>query len=562
MTLLEHHCITSATTADTDGRRGRPLASAVVAGGNSNALANGELVSLRLSQIQTIHRITDVVSRSGTLEDIYQEALQGIQQILGVRRAALLLYDAERIMRFSAWAGISAEYRSVVEGHSPWPPHETDPQPILVPDAWNEPMLHTWRELFQREGIHGLAFIPLRYQGRLLGKFMVYYDQPHSFDVAEVKLAETIANQVAFATERQRTEESLRQANDMLTQWVTQLQQRTREISLLNEMGDMLQVSLTIEEAYDVIARFTQALFDTPAGALYIHEPQYGLFEAAVTWGALPTAERIFTADACWALRRGRVYVVEDQRGGLPCRHISRAGARTYICAPLLAHNETLGVLHIEMQASAADGASPCGPDDAPRLEGACAKLAMTLADHAALALANLRLRESLRSQAIRDPLTGLFNRRYLEETLAREVRRAARRNATLGVIMFDIDHFKQFNDAYGHQAGDAILRAIGSYLQSHTRAEDIACRYGGEEFTLILPEAPLTILMQRADQICAGITQLQVEYFRQMIGSITLSAGIAIYPDHGLSGEAVLRAADTALYRAKADGRNSVAVA
>ncbi|MFZ1629601.1 MAG: GGDEF domain-containing protein, partial [Anaerolineae bacterium] len=174
-------------------------------------------------------------------------------------------------------------------------------------------------------------------------------------------------------------------------------------------------------------------------------------------------------------------------------------------------------------------------------------------------ALANLRLRETLRSQAIRDPLTGLFNRRYMEETLTREVHRAARRGTTLGIIMLDIDHFKRFNDSYGHQAGDALLRALGSYLQERTRGEDIVCRYGGEEFTLILPETPLSVLEQRADQLRVGITRLQVEHYRAMIGPVTLSAGVAIFPDHGLTGDAVLRAADTALYRAKTEGRNRI---
>lgn len=517
--------------------------------------ADSEMVSLRLNQLQTIHHITDVVSHVDTLDAVYQEALFGMQRLLGVRRAALLLCDADRVMRFRAWSGVSPEYRSTVEGHSPWPPDDHDPQPILVSDAWKEPLLRAWHEHFVRENIRGVASFPLRYQGRLLGKFMVYYDQPHDFDTVEVRLAETIANQVAFATERQRVEDALRQANQQLTAWVAKLEQRTHEISLLNEMGDKLQTSMTLDDAYAVIADFTQALFATAQGALYILNPEHNLMEAVVAWGNLPHAGRRFPPDACWALRHGRACVMDESQRGLSCQHISTTDSHTYLCVPLLAQNETLGILHIELN----PGAPALLHDDEGQFNEANEKLAVALADHAALALANLRLRETLRSQAIRDPLTGLFNRRYMEETLTREVHRAARRGTTLGIIMLDIDHLKHVNDSFGHQAGDAMLRALGEYLQNHTRGEDIACRYGGDEFILILPETPLSVLEQRADQLRIGITRLEIEHYRAMIGQVTLSAGVAIFPDHGLTGDAVLRAADTALYRAKTDGRNRI---
>ena len=181
--------------------------------------------------------------------------------------------------------------------------------------------------------------------------------------------------------------------------------------------------------------------------------------------------------------------------------------------------------------------------------------------EHVALALSNLRLRETLRQQSIRDPLTGLFNRRYLEETLTIEVERTKRVNAAFSIIMLDLDHFKLFNDTQGHEAGDAVLQALGSFLQRSVRGGDIVCRYGGEEFTVILPGASLAVGQQRAELLCAGIRTLQVDLKGHPLGPLTLSAGIASFPTHGDSGELVLQAADVALYQAKNDGRDRARV-
>jgi diguanylate cyclase (GGDEF)-like protein len=199
---------------------------------------------------------------------------------------------------------------------------------------------------------------------------------------------------------------------------------------------------------------------------------------------------------------------------------------------------------------------------DADGLSPDMRQLAETVADRVSLALVNLRLRETMRQQSIRDPLTNLFNRRYLEETLERETQRAARRGLPLGIIMLDIDHFKNFNDTFGHAAGDALLRELGTFLRLHVRQEDIPCRYGGEEFTLILPEATRDVTRQRAETLCREVAQLRVQHAGQPLGAVTLSLGVAVFPDQGATGETVLRAADAALYAAKRLGRNRVAVA
>jgi len=167
-----------------------------------------------------------------------------------------------------------------------------------------------------------------------------------------------------------------------------------------------------------------------------------------------------------------------------------------------------------------------------------------------------------LREQSIRDYLTNLFNRRYLEETLEREIQRAARKGLPLGVIMLDIDHFKRYNDTLGHAMGDLLLQELGKLLSNQIRRSDIACRYGGDEMVLILPEASLKTTRQRAEQLRNEVQILHLEQIIHAPETITISQGVAVYPDHGASGEALLKSADSALYRAKNEGRDRVIVA
>jgi len=220
----------------------------------------------------------------------------------------------------------------------------------------------------------------------------------------------------------------------------------------------------------------------------------------------------------------------------------------------MASQGEALGVLHLAIR-----GTDLPHPDT---WDESVEQLAGAVAEQIGLAITNLRLRETLRHQSIRDPLTGLFNRRYMEESLVRELQRASRAGIPVSVIMLDLDHFKRFNDSFGHAAGDALMRALATVLQKGIRVEDIACRYGGEEFALILPGAPLHIAQARAEGIRQAAARLSVEHQGTSLGAVTLSLGIAVFPDQGATGETVLKAADTALYRAKAEGRDRVVTA
>jgi diguanylate cyclase (GGDEF)-like protein len=188
--------------------------------------------------------------------------------------------------------------------------------------------------------------------------------------------------------------------------------------------------------------------------------------------------------------------------------------------------------------------------------------MANMFAEQLGLSVANLRLREALRNQSIRDPLTGLFNRRFLEETLEREIRRAVRSEQALGLLMLDLDHFKKFNDTYGHEAGDSVLRETALFLAKSVRAEDIVCRFGGEEFVVILPLADLHATQARAERIRSKLRDLTVMHQGRSLGMITASLGVSALPDHGTARSALLEAADAALYRAKREGRDRVVVA
>lgn len=346
-------------------------------------------------------------------------------------------------------------------------------------------------------------------------------------------------------SDRRQVETALRAANERLTSWVADLEQRSREHGLVSETGDLLQACRTAEEAYGVIARMGRRLFPDESGSVSVTGGAQGLVEVVSSWGT-PPGDRAFEPEACWALRRGRPHLVQGADPGPLCRHMPVAEGVAYLCVPMMAYGEAVGLLTLNLPA-------------AESLSESRRRLATTVAEHIALALANLKLQESLRRQSIRDPLTGLFNRRYMEESLEREMRRAGRARHPVGVIMLDLDHFKPFNDTHGHEVGDALLREVGAVLQRSIRGEDIACRYGGEEFILILPEASLRDSAQRAEQIRDAIRAISVVHGTEAVGPVTVSLGVAIYPEDGRSAESVLRSADAALYRAKAGGRNRV---
>lgn len=346
-------------------------------------------------------------------------------------------------------------------------------------------------------------------------------------------------------TDRVRAQEELRQAYQHMSLLVAELKKHDNELTLINRLNDLLQMCQTRQEAHDVVQLMGAELFAGHSGGLAIGADH--MLNVVAQWGDANISEDWFTPEECWALRRGQPHLVSSAQPGMVCAHWQPAALGGRACVPLVVHNELLGVLFVGFVNAA----------DLPANE----KLLLTAAETIKLSLANLRLRETLHEQATHDALTGLFNRRYLEDTFPRELHRIRRRHASLCVAMLDIDHFKNLNDTYGHEAGDMVLHTLGQLLAAFIRRSDLACRVGGEEFVIILPDITLDLAQQRLLAMCQQVRTTALRYKDQAIPPITLSVGVVAWPTHGDSMEELLGAADEALYQAKQAGRNRVKV-
>jgi diguanylate cyclase (GGDEF)-like protein/PAS domain S-box-containing protein len=360
-------------------------------------------------------------------------------------------------------------------------------------------------------------------------------------------------------TERMQGALRLQDQAEALRHSVTELQARTDQAALLNEMGNFLQSCEASSEAVKVASDYGSRLFPSSNfGAVFIFKSSRNALEIEGQWGKTEDINSTFAPDSCWALRRGQPHWSEFPAGNVVCAHITGTSSHVYLCVPMMARGETLGVFQVRydpmpVQSSAAE-------TEAWRQSQKL--LAVSVATHVALAVASLRLRESLRDQSVRDPLTGLFNRRFMQESLDREMQRARRKTRPLSVVFIDIDHFKRFNDVFGHDAGDTILRSFADLLRSFFRGDDVVCRYGGEEFALILPESNEQDAAVRLNQFRENVKRMTVVHESRTLDSVSVSVGVAAFPKHGDSIESLLRAADQALYVSKAEGRDQVNIA
>ena len=330
------------------------------------------------------------------------------------------------------------------------------------------------------------------------------------------------------------------------------LEGRTAELETLNngllrlaDLSNLLLSCDTISEAYVVLGRAVREMYGQLSGGVYLFGASRNVVELVTSWGDLPVAKTFPPAD-CWALRRGRAHHVSASGAEPACRHTGD-GQKSAMCVPMLAQGDALGVLHLV-------GATELGD----RVFTSIAqRLAVAAAESCALALASIRLREKLADQSLRDSLTGLFNRRYTEETLEREIARAKREAAALGVLMLDLDHFKRFNDDFGHDAGDTALREAATVFVESVRTSDVVSRVGGEEFLVVLPGASLEATFRKSEAIREELKGLELFHRGRRLPPLTFSAGVAAFPGNGETPEALLRAADTALYEAKHAGRD-----
>lgn len=352
-----------------------------------------------------------------------------------------------------------------------------------------------------------------------------------------------------------RSKQQVTQMNLRLQQTVHDLEQRNYEMMVINNLNSTLQSARTVDDLWKPGLLLLHELFPLRSVGIYLCTADARTLELQASWGSAQDFVPRIALNECHVFSpRGQALVsplAVNAASPTICPNTARCPAMPTLCVPLRAGGETLGLLHL-----------CCEPASQDKTLASWERLAVMVADLLALSLANMHLRDDLRQQAIRDPLTGLYNRRYLDETLPRELQRATREQQPVSLILGDIDHFKLYNDTYGHDGGDALLRRVGAYLQQHTRAGDIACRYGGEEFVLILPGTRLEASYERAEELRAGLGHLDVQHQGLTLPQVTMSFGVASFPSQASGAEDLFSMADTALYRAKDLGRNRVVVA
>ncbi len=349
---------------------------------------------------------------------------------------------------------------------------------------------------------------------------------------------------------RLTAEAGLSGANQRLSSSLQQAERLIQEKRMIDRVAGLLHSCSTLDAAREIIGKEVRQALPDLRGAVYLYRSSRNLVEAISHWNE-PHAlmhKKSFLPEECWALKSGSQHLMRT-RDDVACGHVDTNVTEATVCVPMNIHGESIGIMLVEGSKNQFDDA---------RLD-----LIRRLVDQIGMSLATLRFQQQLRDQSFRDPLTGLFNRRYLETTIEKDVSRADRHHQTIGLVMIDIDHFKLTNDRYGHDAGDIILKSVSETLRSHTRTEDIACRYGGEEFLLVFPGASLTVTCERAETLRQAVEKIAAGLKDgTTITGNTISLGVAAYPMHGSSWQGAVRLADQALYRAKDQGRNRVVVA
>ncbi len=343
--------------------------------------------------------------------------------------------------------------------------------------------------------------------------------------------------------------EQLSQRSWALTELTHELQQTQSQQQLILEMNDNFHAARTNEEAFGAMSSSLEALFRPLSGALALFNESEKPMRVVANWGYEPSSMPVLRAPQCAAVECGRT-IGRDSHEPI-CSRLCAPPRNGYVCLPLRLDAGATAVLHVGADSK---GSVVLTPNDI--------KKATHVSRTVRSMLSNILLRERLEQQAVHDSLTGLFNRRYLDETLQREVIRSIRKKSTLCLAMIDLDHFKEVNDRYGHQAGDEVLRGVGKILKASVRGSDLACRFGGEEFVLLLPDSTPSDAVRRLAQLQAQIEQLVIRVGSTDLTKQHLSIGLAASPDHAATSVALIAAADMALYRAKREGRNRIVVA
>ena len=356
--------------------------------------------------------------------------------------------------------------------------------------------------------------------------------------------------------QREAAQEELSIANQTISGLLDEARIETTSITQINELGTVLQACNSRDEAFRVIPERMIRVFPGTSGALSLLNSSRTRAESVAAWGLFPPGDLRFASVDSGAIRPASTQ-------GLPSERTLRGdklhAERRSVSIPLVANGEAIGVLAIQDDDSSPSATIPLTESEELSRRH---QLAYAIAEHIALTISNLDMRAALEVQATRDPLTGLYNRRYMQEALEREIHRARRRSRPLAVMLLDIDHFKSYNDTYGHAAGDEALRFVAETLLLNVRAEDLGVRYGGEEFVIILPECSLQQAAVRAEEIRKRLKELYEARPGELPVAVTASIGVAAFPETTDQVDLLIKCADEALYQAKHEGRDRVVVA
>ncbi len=341
-----------------------------------------------------------------------------------------------------------------------------------------------------------------------------------------------------------------KQQEQVLHETHRQIERRSHELGVLHDLQADLEVCRTIDETRPILSRYGRKLFPDRPATIFLYNNSRNLVEPFASWGTTERVDQMFSPEQCWSLRKGKPHCENRMDDGGICPNPVTCKQKSYLCMPMTAFGETIGVILF-------DGLPEAMNDENREAENR--QLITQAADEIGRAIEELKLRARLHNQSIRDPLTKLFNRRHLMAVFERELHRAMSESLCLSLLMIDIDHFKQFNDMHGHPAGDQLLNGFGTLLQRTVRGSDVACRYGGEEFTVLMPNCPSEGARNRAEEIRRETERLRVESGGNRLQGVTVSIGYASFPRDGQTTEQLLAAADRALYKAKKGGRNQV---
>ncbi len=416
---------------------------------------------------------------------------------------------------------------------------------------WNEQWIR-WADTFE---VYGLGQLPIGLAAAAFAFGWYAWRRLRDSDRANRRWAQAIGELRREVAQREQAEAGERKTRRSLERHLKAERRRMHHVGLLREMGEYVLSAKSRMEILDISSRYLERILPFSSGVIFLHRSDMQSLKPVKTWGKIDLkAEPSLAVNDCWALRRNKLFDEEPSEIMGLCGHLPENDHAGVMCVPIICRTQQYGVLHFRYGGRY---------DDEDWLEKRTSErkeireLACALGETLGLYLNNHGLRQKLARESSRDPLTGLLNRRGLEKAVRRELHQHRSEGLDLTLIMLDVDHFKRFNDTYGHDAGDLVLTSLADLLSHHVRARDILCRYGGEEFMIVMPNTRIDSVTGHLEQIRRQVPEMQLEYEGSRLEPVCISLGMAAWKQDAADWDELVRCADTALYAAKEQGRN-----